>query len=60
MTASVRFVAGLPASRVRLCGHRCSLLMGAMAPSALPAANLGAVVSYQKTGHGITRTHRHG
>jgi hypothetical protein len=29
------------------------LLLGTMAPARLPAANLGAVLSYEKTAHGI-------
>ena len=29
------------------------LLLGALAPAAVSAANLGAVLSYQKTAHGI-------
>ena len=47
-------LAGLPRRHAFVCAAIAALLLlGAMAPSALPAANLGAVVSYQKTAHGI-------
>ena len=46
----------VPRRRTEVMANRAPwilLLLGALAPAALPAANLGAVVSYEKTAHGI-------